>query len=135
MFYDFAITVPANTAERSPVKQALKLTHGVIHGVEVQFPIGTRCRVHCKLLANGHQVWPTNPEGNLASDGFVVAWDDFYELKRAPYQLRAVCWSTADTYAYDIAFRFAILPKETISPLAGVVGALKKFLKLVGVGE
>ena len=134
MFYDYAITVPAKRTRREPVEQELELTKGVIHRVEVQFPIGCRALVHCVLEHEGHQYLPTNPDGNFASDGYVIPIDEYYELKAAPYKLKAVCWSEADTYTYDVNIRIGILAKEVLTPLAGIGGALKRFLKFVGVG-
>lgn len=134
MFYDFTITVAPTDTAASPKEQTLQLEKGIIHRVEVQFPIGTRALVHCQIRKALHQVWPKNPDGNFASDGYTIAWDDYEPLETAPYQLKVVLWSTADTYSYDIVLRFGVLSRELLTPLGGVVGALKKFLKLVGVG-
>jgi hypothetical protein len=134
VFYDFAITVAPTDTATSPKKEVLQLERGIIHRVEVQFPIGTRATVHCQVKRALHQVWPKNPQGDFSSDGYTIAWDDFYPLETVPYQLEAVLWSTADTYSYDIVLRFGILPRELLTPLGGVAGALKRFLKMVGVG-
>ena len=133
MFYDFAITVPKSKTEADPTWQTMKLTKGVVHRVEVQFPIGCRALAHCQIYHGGHQFLPTNPDGNFASDGYVIPIDEHYELKAAPYTLRAKCWNEDDTYQHIITVRVGVLAKEVISPMAGVGGLLKKFLGLVGV--
>lgn len=134
MFYDFAVTVPANTAEDTPVETLLELTNGIIHRIEVQFPIGTRALVHCKLLHRRTQQWPTNADGDFASDGHVIVIDEHYDLTEPPHELTVLAWSTADTYSYDINIRIGVLPREVISPFTGVVGALRKLVKFMGVG-
>lgn len=134
MFYDFAVIVPANTLESAPVEQVLKLTHGIIHRVEVQFPIGTQALTHCKIYEGGHQLYPTNPEGNFASDGYVIPIDDYFELSTGSYSLKVKAWNDDDTYAHTLTFRVGILPQEVISPFFGIGGMLRKFLRLVGIG-
>ena len=134
MFYDYAILVPAKTARRDAEPQDLELTKGVIHRIEVQFPIGCRALAHCVLEHEGHQFLPTNPDGNFASDGYVIPIDEYYELKTDPYKLKAICWNEDDTYPHVITIRVGILSKEVLTPLAGLGGALKRFLKFIGVG-
>ena len=56
MFYDFAITIPAKTPESAPVEEELKLTHGIIHRVEVEFYPGPRRYAWVKIFRGGHQV-------------------------------------------------------------------------------
>lgn len=135
MLYEYTLTVPANTAEADAVSQDLKLTKGVIHRVEVDFPIGTRGLVHVKIFRGANQVWPDNPDGDIATDGHPRAWDEHYEVSDQPTTFTAKGWSTADTYDYDIRIAIGMLPKEVMSPLSGVVGALKKVLRFLGGKE
>ncbi len=125
MFYDFAIKVETTDTEASPKEQVLKLTYGVIHRVEVQFPIGTQALTHCKLFHEEHQLFPTNPDGDFASDGYVIPIDDHFELHTEPYSLKAKCWNEDDTYAHTITIRVGILPEEILSPWAALGKALK----------
>ncbi len=132
MYYDFSITVPPNTTKGAPVSQVLKLTQGIIQRIEVQFPRGTYAKVHCAIMHGGHQAWPTNPEGNFASDGYVIPIDEYYKLDEPPFELKFLGWSEADTYPYDIDVRIGILRPEEIEEANGVVGSLGKFLKKIG---
>jgi len=132
MFYDFVLTVPANTAVADPAEKRMKLTAGIIHRVEIDYPIGTRALVHVKVLRGGHQLFPTNPSGDIATDGHVVAWDEHEELSPGDTELVAYGWSTANTYSYDIAIRLGILPKAVIYPLTGLTGSLKKLVSFLG---
>lgn len=134
MLYEYDLIVPANTAEAEAVEQRMKLTAGVIHRVEVQFPIGTRALIHVQIFRGGHQVWPTNLDGNIKADGYVVAWDENYELSAGDNELVAKGWSTADTYSYTVSVRVGILAKEAVNPWAHLAGALSKVLKFFGAG-
>ena len=134
MFYDFSITVPANTTELDPVVQVLPLTSGVIQRVSVQFPTGTHALVHVRLYYHEHQVWPTNPDGSLNADGQPLEWDESFPLDSEPYEIKVRAWSGADTYDYDVNVRFGVLRTEDVEKQSGVITALKSFLRLVGVG-
>ena len=133
MFYDFAITVPKSTTEAIPVEQAMKLTKGVIHRVEIQFPIGTLALAHCKIYHDEHQFLPTNPEGSFASDGYVIPIDENFELSTVPYSLKARCWNDDDTYQHIITIRVGVLGGEWAILLMKVIKGLVKFLSLVGI--
>lgn len=134
MLYEYDLDVPANTAERSPASATLKLSRGVITKVGVQFPIGTRALVHVKIYHGAHQLWPANPDGNIKADGFTVEWDEHLEFTKAPLALKVKAWSEADTYEYTVTTRIAMLPLSVTEEYTGVVGALKKLLKAMGVG-
>jgi len=133
MFYDFAITVPKETTESAPVTEELKLTHGVIHRIEVEFPIGTLALAHCRLLHWEHQAWPTNPPGSFATDGYTIGIDENFELDTAPYTLKAVCWNDDDTYAHTITIRVGVMESETAIFIIKALKALVKFLQMVGI--
>lgn len=132
MFYDFTLTVPKNTAATSPEEIRMQLTKGVIHRVEIDFPIGTRALVHVIVMRGGHQLFPTNPDGDMATDGHVIAWDEHEELNDEPLELVAKGWSTANTYDYDVALRFGILSKEVMYPFTGLLGTLRRVLTFLG---
>jgi hypothetical protein len=133
MFYDFAITVPKSTTEAAPVTEELKLTHGVIHRIEVQFPVGTMALAHCQLRHWEHQAWPTNPPGSFASDGYTIVIDENFELDTAPYTLKAVCWNDDDTYPHIITVRVGVMESETAIFIIKALKALVKFLQMVGI--
>ena len=116
MYYDFTLTIPANTTERALKKDTVKLTHGIIHRVEVEFPSGCGGLVHVKVLQALHQAFPTNPEGNFSSDGYTISFRDHYKLLSEPYQLTLSGWNEDDTYPHTITFRFGLLPPYILEP-------------------
>ncbi len=134
MFYDFAVTVPANTPELIPKTQEMKLTAGVIQKVSILFPPGPHGMVKLKLMEGGHQFLPTNPDGYFASDDEVLNIDEFYGLESAPYTLKAIAYSPDTTYNHTLRVRIGILRPEDVEKQSGLMVALKKFLKMVGLG-
>jgi hypothetical protein len=133
VYYEFAITVPANTAESSPVDEDLELCKGVIHRIEVQFPIGTRALTHCRLAHHSFGNLPTNNQGSFSSDGYTVPCDENLEFYSEPYVVKATLWNDDDTYEHTVTIRFGILESKTALMLLSVIKGLMKMLKLMGI--
>lgn len=114
MFYDVSFTIPANTTKAAPLEQHVKLSHGVIHRVEVGFPSGCAGLAHLQILEGAHHVWPTNPAGSFNTDDYTIPIDDYYELFEEPYTLTLVGWNEDDTFSHTLEVRFGILPAWVI---------------------
>ena len=108
MFYSFPLTVPANTLESAPTTLACKLTSGTIERVDVQFPPGCAGLVHVALTHALHQLWPSNPDGSFAADGYVISFNEDLPFKTAPYVLTLTGWSDDDTYGHTVTVRIGV---------------------------
>jgi len=122
MLFTHTLTVPANTSEGAAVSDKLELDHGVITRVEVEFPAGCAGLVYVHIDRALHQVWPTNPDGRLRSDGRAIVWADYQEMFAEPLELDLVGYNLDDTYQHQVLFRFELTPRaiaerglETIS--------------------
>ncbi len=133
MFYDFAIAVPAGTLESAKVEQELHLGAGIIHNVRILFPPGPHAMVRVRLLHWESPFVPTNFDGYLASDDEVIVIDEYFELKTAPYTLKAQLWSPGTTYPHTIDIRVGLLAAEDVNPAAGLGGMLGKLLNFFGI--
>lgn len=135
MFYDFPITVPALRAEDDPVEEELKLTHGVIHRVEVRFRRGTDFRVGLRIYRWEHQLYPTNPDSDFKDDGRAIVFDDHYRLTVEPYSLKVRAYAPTATYPHVVYVRIGVLPPELLTPFAGFASMFKKLFRLLGIGR
>jgi hypothetical protein len=133
MFYEYAITVPASTTERSPVKQYLKLAHGIIQEIDIQFPIGCFGLAHARLEHHSFGSLPNNPQGSFATDGYIIEIKSPLEFYKAPYQVKATCWNDDDTYAHTITIRFDVVEAKAYLWLMAVLKGVEKMLKLMGI--
>jgi len=133
MFYDFAITIPAGTAEASPVEQELNLTHGIIHRVEVEFYPGPRRYVWVKLFHREHQLWPTNLDGSFQTDGYTIAFDEYEEMLESPYVLKVRGYSPNADYSHVVTVRIGILESRAALLLLNALKGLMKLFKLLGI--
>jgi len=116
MIYRFSIKTPKNTPEKNKIKTDLKLTAGVIHQVDIQFPPGPEALLHVQIHHGLYQVWPSNPEESFASDAVTITFREFYDFTETPYVLSVYTWNEDDTYDHEVIIRLGILPKEALDP-------------------
>ena len=133
MYYDFSVTIPANTAKVAATKTVLKLTNGIIHRVEIQFPAGCAGLAHCQISQALHQRYPTNPQGDFSSDDFIIGIDDSLEFFAKPLELVATCWNTDDTYPHTLSIRIGLVESKAALLTIKVMTGMSKFLRLMGV--
>ena len=133
MFYSFQIPVAVGRTEANPVEEELNLTYGVIVWVGVQFPVGCAELVHCRLLHRRHQVWPSNINESLQSDGYTVPIDEHYRLDEPPFIFTAICWNDDDTYDHTVTVFVDILESTLALLIVELAKGLSRFLKLVGI--
>jgi hypothetical protein len=119
VFYDYALTIPANTTAASPSELEISLTHGVIHRVEIEFPAGCAGLAHLAVFLREFQLFPTNPGREFASDDHVIAFDDYFEMFEPPHNLLLRGYNTDDTYSHTITVRIGVLPKDVAEHLYG----------------
>jgi len=119
MFYEFPLTVAVGKTRADPALQVIKLTQGLIHRLEVEFPDGCCGLIHVRVLWLDHQVWPTNPNEWFTSDGHVIIVDDYFELYGAPYLLKIEGWSEALSYPHTVTVRIGVLPKAVAEHVYG----------------
>ncbi len=133
MFYDFAILIPYGTKENEPVEEDLELTKGIIHRVEVEFYPGPRRYVYIRILHGLHQVWPTNPEGTFRTDAYTIGFDEYYELKAAPYKLRVIGYSPEADYPHVVTVRIGIIESKVALMLLEAIKGMTKLLHFMGI--
>jgi len=116
MFYAWDITVPAGRAESTPLSQTLKLTKGVITGIDVKFPPGCHGLVKVRILHSEFQLVPLSRGEWVTGDGEVVKTDPYFELDTSPYALKFQGCSPTTVYSHVITVRVSLLPVEIATP-------------------
>ena len=91
VIYSFPITVLTTHTKTVPSETTLKLTHGIIHRVVVEFPAGCRGLVHCTLWYQEHQIIPLNSDSSLSGDTFPVDFEEYLEMTQGPFVVKARC--------------------------------------------
>jgi hypothetical protein len=116
MIYEYNLTIPANTPASDPAYLEMPLGPGIIHKLEVEFPLGCNKAVLVALLRGLHQIWPTNPDGALSANAYTISYPEYQPLEEAPFQVEAYGWSPGTAYSHTITIRIGVLPREVLEP-------------------
>jgi len=132
MFFAWDITVTANTLEKSPKTQILKLSKGIITRVDVKFPAGCHRMVKVRLIRYGLQLIPLSGNEWVTGDDESVPTEGYYELMEAPAQLKFIACSPDTSYSHVISVRVQVLPRyvASVMPLVEIV---TKLMQIIGV--
>jgi len=133
MLYDFPLTIPADTKANAPVEQDVRLTHGVITRLEVEFHPGCNGMVYAYVRRGLHQLFPINPDGKARTDGGVVGASTYIELFYPPYELTLGGYSPGTAYDHELIYRLELTPREVAERSKTQATVLSYLLKLLGV--
>ena len=154
MFYRYALLVPADTPENTPVEQEIKLPPGIIHQVIVKFPPGCHQRVYFAVYQGASKIIPLSPDrldktmnyptaalraqqrlamrGYLCGDGEEIAFRE-HVVNKHGYHWKMVGFSPDTLYNHIITVRFGILKEEEISPFTIVKDLVAIFKRMMGL--
>lgn len=132
MLFVYNITTNASVAATNKKLTILKLTHGIITQLDVQFPPGPNGYLHLQITDGLHQVFPLNPEGDFASSFVNISFREYLPLLSVPYELQAYTWNLDDTYAHLVIVRIGILPVSVAAPW--LMSFADKIKNALGVG-
>lgn len=132
MFFAWDITVNAGTTEDKAEPQILKLSKGIITGLDVKFPPGCHGLVKVRLFRYESQLVPLNGDEWLTGDGETVPTETYYELVETPYQLKFLGISPEAGHDHTVTVRVAVLPKA-VATFLPLITIFTKFLKRIGV--
>ncbi|OGO08506.1 MAG: hypothetical protein A2Y61_03985 [Chloroflexi bacterium RBG_13_60_13] len=131
MFFEFPLTVPADTAEAVPATLEAVLAAGTVIRVDVQFPAGCVGMVHLSIWRADHQVWPVNLDNDIAGEDVVITWPESYDLEDGPYAFTLKGWSPGTTYDHTVTVRFSLLSLEEGQGVREAPGLLQRLAQLL----
>ena len=112
MDYNVTLSVPKATLKGDPAELRVRLTKGLIIKVRVGFPDGCADYLHAVILRGGHQVWPTNPDGDYAWNDYVHEIEASYPLEDEPLTMCVVGWNDDTRNPHQVTVGFNMLPLE-----------------------
>ena len=123
MFYEYALTIPANTPITSPVSIHAKLVKGIVERVEVQFWAGCRGNVHVRIREKQFQLWPSNLEEWFTAENHTISFNEQYEITDTPYILDIQGYNLDTDYEHQIIVRFGLaVGQVTLKDLINILG-------------
>jgi hypothetical protein len=133
MLYTLALEITHGTTAATKVEELLKLTDGVITRVEVEFPAGCAGLAHSYARRGLHQVFPTNPDGDLCSDNHTISWNEYEDMAVDPRNLVIGGWNTDDTYDHTITWRVELTDREVAERLKVQQSMITRILQMLGI--
>lgn len=116
MIYSFDITTGLTAPLGVYVGRDLQLCRGIIHKIEITFPMGCNGLVQASIWQSTHPVWPSNMGEYFALNGVTISFREHFELVEEPYQLRAIIYNTDTSFNHTISIRIGILPVHVLAP-------------------
>jgi len=127
LFYEFELTVPANTAQNAPAELECLLTVGIISKVGVYMLVGTHWLCHAVITEGGYQVYPSNPDGDFASNGEPIEFEEHYTVKKGHTLFKLKGWNEDDTNEHKVRVRISVQNEEEMPPNKAL-NTISKFL-------
>jgi hypothetical protein len=135
VLFAWDITVTANTLEDDPKEQLMKLTHGVITGVEVKFPSGCHGMVNVRILHEESILIPAGKDTWITGDDEAVISNEYFELLTEPYQLKFIGYSEGTDYNHHITVRVTIQPYWLAAASKTLGKLVDLIMRLLGVPQ
>jgi len=118
MFYSYNITVTAATTEATAEKTTLHLSAGVIHQIDILFPVNANREVYVKILDAGFQIMPSNPEEAIRANNTVISTREFYDIPVGGTILTVTAWNVHATDDFMISVNVGVLPRRILQPFS-----------------
>lgn len=133
MFYSFDVTVTTSHTAENPKHDKVKVARGILTRTLVQFPNGLRAAIRTRVQREGASLYPSNPSGHLASDGYTIEINDHYQINDAPYEFDIYSWSLADSKSHTITWMFEVQESGVFDYFMKIFRGIEKLLKLANI--
>lgn len=120
MFFSKNITITHDTyaTEATALETELELSAGVIHQIDILFPVNANREVYVKLMDGGYQLIPTNRDDSIRANNTVISTREFYELIPGRNIITVKSWNTHDDDDFMISVNIGVLPRRILQPFS-----------------
>ena len=118
MFFSNNITVTHGTTEATAEETELELSAGVIHQVDIIFPVNANREVYVKILQAAYQLIPTNRDDSIRANNTLISTREFYELIPGANILTVKAWNTHAADDFMISVNIGVLPRRILQPFS-----------------
>lgn len=126
--YSYEKQFKAGTTEDSQEELEMPCHWGILTDVTITFRSGTDRLCHVHIDETLHQIYPTNPKGNYAFDGYTLHISGEYELLPGTTKIYLRGWNTGN-YPHTVAVTFTIKIPERLSTTEKL---LRELVELIG---
>jgi len=118
MFFSNNITVTHGTTEATAEETELELSAGVIHQVDIIFPVNANREVYVKILQANYQLIPTNRDDSIRANNTVISTREFYDLIPGANILTVKAWNVHAADDFMISVNIGVLPRRILQPFS-----------------
>ena len=118
MFFSKNINVLHTYSEASPLETELELSAGVIHQIDILFPVNANREVYVKIFDGGYQLVPTNRDDSIRANNTIISTREFYELIPGRNILTVRSWNTHAADDFLISVNIGVLPRRILQPFS-----------------
>jgi hypothetical protein len=123
--YSYEKTFTPGTTRETEEELEMPCHWGILCDVIISFRTGTDRKTHVHIDESIHQIFPTNPNGDYAFDGYTSFINDEYELLQGTRTIYLRGWNTG-TYPHTVAVSFRIKPPPALTTLETTVNRMLK---------
>lgn len=118
MFFSYNIDVTPLGSENNPVDTVVRLSAGVIHQIDVLFPVNANREVYVKIFHGGYQLFPSNRSGAIRANNTVISTREFYDLIPGANTLTIRAWNVHALDTFMISVNVGVLPRRILQPFS-----------------
>jgi len=118
MFFSKNINVLYTYTEASPLDTELELSAGVIHQVDILFPVNANREVYVRIFQGGYQLIPTNRDDWIRANNTVISTREFYDLIPGANILTVRAFNTHASDNFLISVNIGVLPRRILQPFS-----------------
>ncbi len=133
MWYEAEITIPAGTLEAAPVSAELSISYGIIHHVIIEAASGCHRDAAIRIYYQEHQVYPTNPDSDIALDSVPRNFTDRLPVLTDPLVLVIRGYAPSATYAHTYRVGIGIMLPDAFPEYRADTGLISKIARLLGI--
>lgn len=112
--YSYEKSFKAGTTRAEEETLEMPCHWGILCDIDISFRFGTDRQTYVHLDDKLHQMFPTNPKGDYAFDGYTLHIKDEFELEKGTRKIYLKGWNTG-SYAHTVAVAFRIKMPERLS--------------------
>lgn len=114
MFFEYDITIPAQTTSSAPLSTDLELPWGTIDYIGIQIPLGVAGLTGLQLWRGLYQLAPVNAGGWIKGENIVVEWKEEFDFTQPPFFITALAYNDDDSYQHTLTVRVRVNEKPSL---------------------
>ena len=118
MFYSYNVTVSAGTTEATAEETEIPVSNGIIHQVDLVFPLNSNREIYLRLFAGSYQLIPVNPTGAVRANNTIISTREFFEVFEWSNTLTLKAWNVHATTDFDVGVNIGILSRKILQPFS-----------------